>query len=99
MNRRIGGIVLLIAGVLLFLWAGAQISNFISPALLPFEMVQQQEQQAAIYRTLQIVGALAAIGGGGLIFLKQKTTPAQITKAYLHRSPVSQFLRRPTMAK
>jgi len=75
MNRRSIGIVLIIAGVLLFLWAGAQISNFMPDAMMPYTLKQAQEQTRIVYNALQCIGAVAAIGGGILIFLKKKGSP------------------------
>lgn len=71
MDRRTVGIVLLIAGVLVFLWAMSQISNLPPAFLMPQAIVEQNEQKEAMYRLLQIAGAVAAIGGGVLIFAKR----------------------------
>lgn len=69
-DRRTVGIVLIIAGVLAFLWAGSQISNLPSDFLLPRQLQAQYHAQANAYRIVQIVGALAAVGGGVIIFRK-----------------------------
>ncbi len=73
MDRRTAGIVLLIAGVLVFLWATSQISNLPPAFLMPYEIVKRNEQTAAMYRLLQIGSALAAIGGGVLIFARRRS--------------------------
>jgi len=72
MNRRTVWIVLLIAGALMFLWATSQISNLPPAMLTPYALQDKLiNGPMRMYRLFQIVGTLAAIGGGGLIFSKR----------------------------
>ncbi len=69
MNLRAVGIVLLIAGVLVFFWAGFQLQD--TNPWLPAIVVQQREQANQTYRLIQIAGGLVAIVGGVLVSLKR----------------------------
>lgn len=72
MDRKTIGIVLLIAGALVFLWATSQISNLPPAMLTPYALQEKLIQgPRGMYRLLQLAGALAAIGGGVLLFLKK----------------------------
>ena len=72
MSRRAVGIVLIIAGVLVFVWATSQISG-LPPAM--FTPAQLQEGLISgprnTYRIFQIIGSIGAIAGGILMFLKE----------------------------
>lgn len=74
MNQRTVGLVLIIAGVLAFLWAGSQISSLPPDFLLPHAQQARYHAQANAYRIVQVVGALAAIGGGIIIFRQGATS-------------------------
>lgn len=69
LNRRVVGVVLLIAGVLVFLWAMSQISNMPPDFLMPSQIVRQNQARESMYRTVQVVAALVAVSGGALIVL------------------------------
>ncbi len=70
MNRRTVGVVLLVAGVLVFLWAMSQISNMPPDFLMPYAIVQRNHQAAAMYRIVEVIAAVAAVGGGVLALKK-----------------------------
>lgn len=71
MNRRTVGIVLLIVGILIFVYATSQISNLPSPMFTPAALQDSLiNEPQGTYRVFQVVSALAAVVGGVLIFQK-----------------------------
>lgn len=71
MSRRTVGIVLIIVGALVFVWATSQISS-LPPAM--FTPAQLQDSlihgPRTMYRISQVLGGIGAIAGGVLLFQK-----------------------------
>lgn len=69
---RTWGIVLIVLGILVFMWASQQASNVpnFSPALVPMEVVRDANSIRGRYHLFQLLGAGATLGGGALLYLQ-----------------------------
>jgi Na+/H+ antiporter NhaC len=74
MNLRTVGIILLVGGVLLFFFAVSQMQGQGAAAFLPLAVNQQIAARDQQWRLVQILGGLAAIVGGVMIFIKKPTS-------------------------
>lgn len=72
MERKTFNVVLLIGGVLIFFWAGSQISNMSPDYLTPLAIVKQNHNTANFYRFLQLISVIAAIYGGVQVYKSYK---------------------------